>query len=98
MGRRPLPSCYHTLPRKNPEARSARGVMAARDSAEGCRAEGNACMAEQDYVGALKWYAQAIALSPKDAALYSNRSFSFLRLGLSARAVRSYLRALSTLR
>ena len=72
--------------------------MAARDSAEGCRAEGNACMAEQDYVGALKWYAQAIALSPKDAALYSNRSFSFLRLGLSARAVRSYLRALSTLR
>ena len=55
-------------------------------------------MAEQDYVGALKWYAQAIALSPKDAALYSNRSFSFLRLGLSARAVRSYLRALSTLR
>ena len=55
-------------------------------------------MAEQDYVGALKWYAQAIALSPKDAALYSNRSFSFLRLGLSARAVRSYSRALSTLR
>ena len=44
-------------------------------------------MAVQDYVGALKWYSQAIALSPKDAALYSNRSFAFLRLNLPARAL-----------
>lgn len=49
--------------------------------------DGNACMAEADYVGAMKFYSQAITLSPKDAALYSNRSFSFLKLGLSARAL-----------
>ena len=29
----------------------------------------------------------AIAAAPKEAALYSNRSFSFLRLGLPARAL-----------
>ena len=40
-----------------------------------------------DYVDALKWYSQSIALSPKDAALYSNRSFTFLKLGLPARAL-----------
>ena len=45
------------------------------------------CMGAEDYVGALKWYSQALALSPKDAALYSNRSFAFLRLKLPARAL-----------
>ena len=58
-----------------------------RDDAALCKEEGNACMAEQNYVGALKWYSQAIANSPKDGALYSNRSFAFLRLQLPARAL-----------
>ena len=49
--------------------------------------EGNAAMAEQDYVNAMKWYSQAIALSPRDGALFSNRSFAFLRLGLTSRAL-----------
>lgn len=44
-------------------------------------------MGEYDYVGALKWYSQAIALRPNDAALYSNRSFALLRLELPARAL-----------
>lgn len=44
-------------------------------------------MSEGDYVNAMKWYSQAIVLSPKDGALYSNRSFSFLRLKLTSRAL-----------
>ena len=59
-----------------------------RDDPNLCKAEGNECMANGDFVGALKWYSQALALNPKEAALYSNRSFSFLRLGQSSRAVR----------
>lgn len=31
-------------------------------------------------------YSQALTFAPKDATLYSNRSFSFLRLELTARA------------
>ena len=58
-----------------------------RDDPAQCKAEGNQCMSEEDYVGALKWYSQAIALAPKEAALYSNRSFSFLRLEQSSRAL-----------
>ena len=60
---------------------------AARDSPDQCKEEGNACMSECDYVGAMKWYSQAIVLRPNDAALYSNRSFAFLRLELPARAL-----------
>ena len=52
-----------------------------------CKEEGNACMSAADYVNAMKWYSQAIALSPKDGALYSNRSFAFLRLKLASRAL-----------
>ena len=52
-----------------------------------CKEQGNAAMAVGDYVDALKWYSKAIALSPKDGALYSNRSFCFLKLGLVARAL-----------
>ena len=55
--------------------------------ADSCKTEGNAAMAEQDYVNAMKWYSQAIALSPRDGALFSNRSFAFLRLGLTSRAL-----------
>ena len=55
--------------------------------ADSCKTEGNAAMAEQDYVNAMKWYSQAIALSPRDGALFSNRSFAFLRLNLPARAL-----------
>ena len=52
-----------------------------------CKEEGNAAMADADYVGAMKWYSQALTYNPKEAALYSNRSFAFLRLGLSERAL-----------
>ena len=55
--------------------------------ADSCKTEGNAAMAVQDYVNAMKWYSQAIALSPRDGALFSNRSFAFLRLGLTSRAL-----------
>ena len=44
-------------------------------------------MSCKDYVNAMKWYSQAIMLSPKDGALYSNRSFAFLQLGLTSRAL-----------
>jgi len=52
-----------------------------------CKEEGNAAMGRGDYVNAMKWYSQALALNPKEAALYSNRSFAFLRLGLTNRAL-----------
>ena len=52
-----------------------------------CKEQGNACMSGSDYVNAMKWYSQAIALSPKDGSLFSNRSFAFLRLGLTSRAL-----------
>ena len=55
--------------------------------ADSCKTEGNAAMAEQDYVNAMKWYSQAIALSPRDGALFSNRSFAFIRRGLTSRAL-----------
>lgn len=45
------------------------------------------CMAASDFVGAMKWYSQAISLAPRDAALYSNRSFAFLRLCQTSRAL-----------
>ena len=52
-----------------------------------CKELGNEAMGAGDYVDALKYYSQAIALNPRDAVLHSNRSFSFLRLGLTARAI-----------
>ena len=55
--------------------------------ATACKEEGNAAMGRGDYVNAMKWYSQALALNPKEAALYSNRSFAFLRLGLTNRAL-----------
>ena len=51
------------------------------------REQGNACMAAGDHVEAMKCYSQALTTTPKDASLFSNRSFAFLRLGLSARAL-----------
>jgi len=48
---------------------------------------GNACMAVGDYVNAMKWYSQALTGAPRDAALHSNRSFAFLKLGLPERAL-----------
>ena len=51
------------------------------------REQGNACMAAGDHVEAMKCYSQALTATPKDASLFSNRSFAFLRLGLSARAL-----------
>ena len=54
---------------------------------EQCKADGNACMALGDYVNAMKWYSQALTHAPREASLYSNRSFAFLRLGLTARAL-----------
>jgi len=56
-------------------------------AAEMHREAGNECMANGDYVNALRSYSLAISAAPKDAALYSNRSFSFLRLNLAARAL-----------
>lgn len=55
--------------------------------ATACKEEGNAAMSRGDYVNAMKWYSQALAINPKEAALYSNRSFAFLRLGLTNRAL-----------
>jgi hypothetical protein len=52
-----------------------------------CKEEGSKCMSCKDYVNAMKWYSQAIMLSPKEGALYSNRSFAFLQLGLTSRAL-----------
>eukprot|EP00966_Prymnesium_polylepis_P306689 7086987-Prymnesium_polylepis.1 len=54
-----------------------------------CKEEGNACMSVGDYVNAMKWYSQAMALAPKGdlGALHSNRSFAFLRLKLTSRAL-----------
>ena len=57
--------------------------MADTDSKEA----GNACMAVGDYVNAMKWYSQALTIAPRDAALHSNRSFAFLKLGLTERAL-----------
>ena len=54
---------------------------------EQMKEHGNACMACADYVNAMKFYSQAIAMAPKDASLYSNRSFAFLKLGMPARAL-----------
>ena len=48
---------------------------------------GNSCMAVGDFVNAMKWYSQALTVAPRDAALYSNRSFAFLKLGLPERAL-----------
>mmetsp|Transcript_74077 Transcript_74077/g.123736 ORF Transcript_74077/g.123736 Transcript_74077/m.123736 type:complete len:277 (-) Transcript_74077:305-1135(-) len=48
---------------------------------------GNQCMSGGDYVNAMKYYSQCIAIAPKDATLYSNRSFAFLRLNMPARAL-----------
>ena len=36
---------------------------------------------------AMKYYSVAISATPKEAALYSNRSFAFLKLGLPERAL-----------
>ena len=58
-----------------------------RTDAASCKEGGNACMSVGDYVNAMKWYSQALAAAPRDAALYSNRSFAFLKLGLTARAL-----------
>jgi len=55
--------------------------------AASCKEMGNEAMAQADYVNAMKWYSQALTFAPKDGALYSNRSFAFLRLGLSSRAL-----------
>lgn len=54
---------------------------------EECKAAGNELMTARDYVGALKYYAQALTYAPRDAALYSNRSFAFLRLQMPARSL-----------
>jgi len=55
--------------------------------AASCKEMGNEAMAQADYVNAMKWYSQALTFAPKDGALYSNRSFAFLRLGLCSRAL-----------
>ena len=55
--------------------------------AEAAKESGNACMAVGDFVNAMKWYSQALTVAPRDAALYSNRSFAFLKLGLPERAL-----------
>jgi len=57
------------------------------DDAHSCKEHGNAMMSAGDYVNALKWYSKAISLAPKDSALFSNRSFCFLKLGLNNRAL-----------
>ena len=56
-------------------------------STEPAKEAGNACMAVGDFVNAMKWYSQALTVAPRDAALYSNRSFAFLKLGLPERAL-----------
>jgi len=59
------------------------GLMASDET----KLAGNERMVVGDYVNAMKLYTQAISLAPRDASLYSNRSFAFLRLGLPARAL-----------
>ena len=57
------------------------------DDVETAKEAGNSCMAVGDFVNAMKWYSQALTVAPRDAALYSNRSFAFLKLGLPERAL-----------
>ena len=68
-----------------------------RTDAASCKEGGNACMSVGDYVNAMKWYSQALAAAPRDAVLYSNRSFTFLKRGLTARALADAVCALATL-
>ncbi|KAF8733901.1 hypothetical protein HU200_014757 [Digitaria exilis] len=43
--------------------------------------QGAKAVERKDYTGALKFYSEAINLDPKDAVLYSNRSFCHVKLG-----------------
>ncbi|KAK6337447.1 hypothetical protein TWF730_002846 [Orbilia blumenaviensis] len=45
------------------------------------KAQGNTHFGKQDFQAALAAYSQALALSPRSAALYSNRSATYLQLG-----------------
>lgn len=56
-------------------------------AAEDAKEQGNACMASADYVGAMTSYTRALSFAPKEASLFSNRSFAFLKLSLPARAL-----------
>jgi tetratricopeptide (TPR) repeat protein len=58
------------------------------DKAEVAKLEGNAHLANGEYVLALRRYTEAIQLTKgRDHTLYSNRAFAFTRLGQYARAI-----------
>ncbi|KAF8681806.1 hypothetical protein HU200_045244 [Digitaria exilis] len=50
--------------------------------------QGAKAVEQKDYTGALKFYSEAINLDPKDAVLYSNRSFCHVKLGEAHEAFR----------
>ena len=58
-------------------------------AADAMRELGNTYSAQGDHVNAMKCYSKALASPNQEgaAALYSNRSFAFLRLKLPARAL-----------
>ncbi|CAN6292043.1 unnamed protein product [Urochloa humidicola] len=49
--------------------------------------DGDKAVGRKDYLAASKLYGQAIELDPTDATLYSNRSFCFLQMGESTKAL-----------
>lgn len=49
-------------------------------TADSLKEQGNDCVRKENFAGALLLYSDAIKLSPKDSALYSNRSLVFLKL------------------
>lgn len=49
-------------------------------TADELKENGNSCVRNENYNEAVKFYSQAIKLSPKDAILFSNRSLAFLKL------------------
>src|SRR3990167_6498588 len=50
-------------------------------SADELKAKGNAAMAQNNFVDAVKYYSDAIALDPNNYVLYSNRSAAQVSLG-----------------
>uniref|UniRef100_A0A7S4B9W3 Uncharacterized protein n=1 Tax=Chrysotila carterae TaxID=13221 RepID=A0A7S4B9W3_CHRCT len=59
----------------------------AAEAAAARREQGNESMSAGQYEAAVLHYSAALSHTPKDPALYSNRSFAFLRLRMPARAL-----------
>lgn len=57
------------------------------ETVDSVKAKGNACMASQDFEGAVNWYTKGIEMDPSNHVLYSNRSAAFLSAGKGEEAL-----------